>query len=82
MTSKEKLRVIVEDLSEPDAEATLAYIERRKAAHGDPVLEILDGAAPDSEPTTPEEDRGAAEAREEYERGDFVEADEIKRDLG
>jgi hypothetical protein len=39
-------------------------------------------AAPlDDEPTTPDEDVGAREARQEYRRGEFISADEAKHEL-
>ena len=36
----------------------------------------------DDEPTTPEEDEGAREARAEVARGEVYSADEIKREIG
>jgi hypothetical protein len=53
--------------------------------HGDShdrLSELLAGAPIDDEPVTPEEEAGAVKAREEYRRGEFVEADQIKRELG
>jgi hypothetical protein len=54
-------------------------------ANGNPddsLTKLLADAPIDDEPLAPEEERGVAEAREEYRRGEFVEADQIKRDLG
>jgi hypothetical protein len=48
----------------------------------DSLTELLADAPLDDEPVTPEEEVGAAEAREEYRRGEFVEADQLKRELG
>jgi hypothetical protein len=54
------------------------------AANDDPrdrLTELLADAAIDDEPVTPGEEAGAAAAREEYRRGEFVEADQIRREL-
>jgi hypothetical protein len=48
----------------------------------DLLAALLANASMDDEPTTAEEETSVAEAREEYVRGDFVEADQIKRELG
>ena len=78
MTAKEKLRQAVEELSELEAEQTLAFITRRRET--DPVVEFFENALVDDEPTTPEEDRSAAEAWEQ--RQDSISLDELERELG
>lgn len=80
MTAKEKLRRLVEDLSEREAEAALTVIERRRK--GDRLLELLETAPADDEPVTSEEEDGTREARADIERGDVFSADQIKRELG
>jgi hypothetical protein len=82
MTAKDKLREVVDELSEQEAEATLHFIDERRGHETDPLIALLDEAPPDDEPTTPEEDAGAAEARDEYKRGVYFDSDEIKRELG
>jgi len=82
MTAKEKLREVVNHLSERDAEAALHFIDERRERGDDVVAAILDDAPIDDERATPEEEAGVAEARDEYEHGDVFEADEIKRELG
>ena len=47
----------------------------------DPLTQFLTAAPVDDEPTTPEEERDAAAAREEVRRGETVSAEEIKRML-
>lgn len=79
MTAKERLRSLVEDLSEEEAATALAIVERRRA---DPMLHALVSAAPDNEPSSPEEDHSAREALEAYESGEALSPDELKRDLG
>ena len=82
MTAKEKLREVVDDLSEQEAEAALHFIDARRGQDPGALDAILDAAHLDDEPTTPEEDEGVEEARAEYERGEVFDADQIKRELG
>lgn len=80
MTAKEKLRQTIEDLSEAEAQNALGFIVRRRQQH-DALGEMLERAPLDDEPTTPEEDEGAREARAEIARGDVLSADEIRREV-
>jgi hypothetical protein len=79
MTAKEKLRQAIEALSEAEAEEALDYIVRRRER--DPLIELLDNAPEDDEPTAPEEEDGVREAKAEIERGEVFSAEEIKREL-
>ena len=79
MTAKERLRNLIEDLSEEEAATALVLVERRRA---DPMLKALASAAVDDEPSSPEEDRSAGEALAAYESGEALSPDELKRDLG
>src|SRR4051794_17746273 len=56
MTAKEKLRQAIEDLSELEAEQTLAFIAPSRDDH-DPIIAAFEDAPDDDESTTPEEDR-------------------------
>lgn len=80
MTAKEKLRQTVEELSEAEAQDALGFIVRRQGKR-DALAELLERAPLDDEPTTPEEDEGAREAKKEIVRGDVLSADEIRREL-
>lgn len=80
MTAKEKLRQAIENLSEPEVEATLAFIADRSGR--DPVLELFESAPEDDEPSTPEEDESADEAWAQHQRGASVPLDEMRRELG
>ncbi len=80
MTAKERLRQVIEELSEAEAHDALGYIVQRRRG-GDALAELLDSAPMDDEPTTPEEDEGAREAREELRRGEAVSAEDIKREI-
>jgi hypothetical protein len=78
MTAKDKLHQVVDDLSELEAEQMLELIARRR--EHDPMIEAFENAPYDDEPSTPEEDRSAAEAWEQ--RHDSVSLDELERELG
>jgi hypothetical protein len=79
MTAKEKLRMVIEDLSESEAAEALELIPR--SSQPDALDELLDSAPADDEPTTPEEDEGAREAREQIARDELFSAGEIKRGI-
>jgi len=80
MTAKEKLRHVVEELSEAEAQDALGFIAQRRSGR-DTLSELLDSAPVDDEPTTPDEDDGAREAREELARGEVFSAEDIKREI-
>jgi hypothetical protein len=79
MTAKERLRNLVEDLSEEEAATALPIVERRRV---DRMLQALAAAPPDDEESSPEEDAVSQDALAEYERGEAVSPDQLKRDLG
>jgi hypothetical protein len=80
MTAKEKLRMTVDGLSEVEAQDALGFIVRRRGQR-DALGELLERAPLDDEPTTPEEDESAREARAEIARGEVLSADEIRRQV-
>lgn len=80
MTAKEQLRQTVEDLSEAEAQDALGFIVRRRDKR-DALAELLERAPLDDEPTTPEEDQGVREAKEQVARGEVISADEIRREI-
>ena len=79
MTAKEKLRRAVEELSEAEAAEALDVLVGRNRR--DSLDKLLDNAPIDDEPTTPEEDEGAREARAEIARGEVFTLDEVKREI-
>jgi hypothetical protein len=81
MTAKEKLRATVEELSETEAADTLEYIATRRQSDRDALGELLEHAPLDDEPTTPAEEKGLREAREQIARGDVISAEEIRREF-
>jgi hypothetical protein len=78
MTTKERLLELVDELNEAEAAATLLITERHR---DDGMLQALASAPEDDEPSTPEEDASAQAALEAYDRGETIDADELKRDL-
>ena len=83
VTAKERLRQLVDGLSEREAEEALRVIQRPQAGDPDPVIELLDNAPPENEEISAEEEAAVEEARREIERGGkLYTAEEIKRELG
>ncbi len=82
MTAKQKLRATVEELSEAEAADALDYIvSRRRHGDRDALGELLGNAPLDDEPTSPEEEEGLREAREQVARGEVISAEEIRREF-
>jgi len=80
MTAKEKLQQAVEELTELEAEQTLAFIARRRER--DPVIEAFANAPLDDEPFTAEDEQALEEARAAYRRGETFTLDQIRDELG
>ena len=80
MTIKEELHRLVDELPESESHAAKRFLEYLRNM-GDPMMRSLMEAPEDDEPTTPEEDKGAAEAWQEYLRGEAISAEEAKREL-
>jgi hypothetical protein len=79
MTAKERLRSLVEGLSEEEVATALLIVERRRV---EPMLQALAQAPVDDELSTATEDASALEGLAAYERGDSLSPDALKRDLG
>jgi hypothetical protein len=79
MTAREKLRAMVDALSEEEAREALRYLGSREAS--DSVTGFLDQAPEDTEPTTEGEEAELCEARAEVARGETVSVDELRRDF-
>jgi hypothetical protein len=78
MTTKERLHKLVDELSEQEAEAALVIVERRR---DDPMLGALAAAPVDEEPSSADEDAGAAEALAAFRRGEAVGPEDLRREL-
>ena len=79
MTAKERLRNLIEELSEEEAATALPIVERRRV---DTMLQALAAAPSDDEESTADEDAASRDALSEYKRGEAISPDQLKRDLG
>lgn len=80
MTAKEKLHLVVDELSEAEAEDALRYLARRRD-RDDALLELLEQAPEDDEPKSADEDASAREAWAEYRRGESTPLEQLRREL-
>lgn len=78
MTAKERLRELIDQLSEQEAEVVLAMVDRRR---DDPMLHALACAPLDDEPSRAGEEASAAEALVAYGRGEAVSAKQLRTEL-
>lgn len=79
MTAKEEMRVRVEELTDPEAEATLDSIASRGR---DAFARWLDSRPEDDEPLTTDEQAALAESDADIAAGRTVSFEEIKRQNG
>jgi len=70
MGIKEDAHRIIDELPESDMPKVLRHLRLLRAAKDDPFVQTVMDAPLDDEPTTAEEDAGAAEARGEIKRGE------------
>ena len=80
MTIKKDLHRLVDELPKKELPVAKRYLEYLRNM-GDPVLRAMLEAPEDDEPTTPEEEMGVEEARQEYLRGEGISLEEAKREL-
>jgi hypothetical protein len=78
MTAKERLRELIGQLSEQEAEVALAMVERR---HDDSMLHVLARSPLDDEPSGVGEDVSAAEALAAYGRGEAISSKQLRIEL-
>lgn len=82
MVAREDLHRLVDELPESELEPAHRYLDFLRREGDDSFDRLLKSAPVDDEPRTPDEDAGAAEARQQYLRGEVVPAEEIRRLLG
>ncbi len=80
MTTRDAIHRIIDELPDGELGDVQLYLDYLRSGR-DPLLLALLNAPEDDEPTTPEEDAGASEAREQYRRGDYITAEQAKREL-
>jgi hypothetical protein len=78
MTAKERLRELIDQLSEQEAEVVWAMVERRP---DDSMLHALACAPLDHEPSGAGEEVSAVEALVAYGRGEAVSAEQLRTEL-
>lgn len=81
MSIRDEVHDLVDALPEDELTAARRYLEVLQSAPGDSLARFLAAAPDDDEPSTPEQDRAAAEAREAFRRGERISAAEVKRTL-
>ena len=82
MATRDHLYQLIDELPEGEirtAERFLAYLRDTYAS--DPLQRLLDEAPEDDEPLTPEEIATIEEGKAAYRRGDYLTAEEAKREL-
>ena len=80
MTTKDELHRLVDELPQKELHGAKRFLEYLRNM-GDPFLRALSEAPEDDEPTTPEEDEGAEEARQEYLRGEARPWEDVREEL-
>jgi hypothetical protein len=81
MTAKEQLRELVDELSETEAARALEVLIARRGEQRDALMEFLENAPLDDEPTTPEEEAAVQEALEAAARGETITLEEFRAEL-
>ena len=79
MSLRDELHHAVDDLPESELATAKRFLVYLCVTGRDALLRTLLDAPEDDELDTPEEAAGAAEAREQYRRGEYVSAEEAKR---
>lgn len=80
-TARTGLHELVDELTEEQLPEARRYVEFVKSGYTDMLMWVLDTAPVDDEPSTPEEDREAEEAWQEYLRDGGMSLDEARRTL-
>jgi hypothetical protein len=79
IASKEQLHRLIDELPEHELHAAQRFLEYLRDIGSDSVLRALMEASEDDEPTTPDEDEGAADAWHEYLRGEARPWEEVRK---
>ncbi|MGH2561279.1 MAG: hypothetical protein ACRDJH_19590 [Thermomicrobiales bacterium] len=81
MAIRDDLHALVDALPEGELDAAQRVLESLTHDHEDTLERLLMDAPYDDEPVSPDEERRAAEARDQFRRGKTISAAEIKRTL-
>lgn len=82
MTAKEELYQLIEKLPESEHHTARRFLEYLCNAEQDPLWRALREAPIDDELETPEERAAVEEALREFERGETIPHERIRRELG
>jgi hypothetical protein len=81
VTNKEELHRLIDELPENELHAALRFLEYLRDMGADPLMQALMASPDDDDPDTPEERKEAAEAWQEYLRGQARPWEEVRREL-
>ncbi|MDQ3692486.1 MAG: hypothetical protein M3464_02505 [Chloroflexota bacterium] len=81
MSVRDEVHELVDALPEGELAAARRYLESLRTSPDDSLARFLAAAPEDDEPSTPEQDRAAAAARDAFRRGERISAAEAKRAL-
>ncbi|HEY8743960.1 MAG TPA: hypothetical protein VIU62_12715, partial [Chloroflexota bacterium] len=78
---KIELHRLVDELPETEVIPARRFLEYLRDTRREPVLDSLMHAPEDDEPLTPADEAAMEEAKAAYRRGDYLTADEAKREI-
>jgi hypothetical protein len=81
MSVRDEIHQLVDALPEGELDAARRYLEVLRTSPDDSLARFLAAAPEDDEPSTPEQDRAVATARDAFRRGERISAAEVKRTL-
>ena len=81
MSVKIALHRLVDELPDTEIIPARRFLEYLRDTRHEPVLESLVHAPEDDEPLTPEDEAAMEGAKAAYRRGDYLTADEAKREI-
>ncbi len=81
MSVRDEVHELVDALPEGELPAARRYLESLRPPRDDSLARFLAAAPEDDEPSSPEQDRAAAEGRDAFRRGERISAAEAKRTL-
>ncbi len=81
MSVRDEVHDLVDALPEGELPAARRYLESLRTPQDDSLARFLAAAPEDDEPSTPEQDRAAAKARDAFRRGERISAAKAKRTL-
>jgi len=81
MTVRDEIHLLIDTLPEGDLPRVRQFLRSLADGGNDSLGRFLGAAPEDDEPSTPEQDQAAREARESLERGERVSAEEVKQTL-